>query len=953
MDRKFNSQSKTTVTPNNAEKTAHEIVGAWLAASEQYRNLTAQILREHRMAGRKLAATAVNLPYSQPRWTLLPLPSSAGILLAARARYARTSQLHNEFDAFLKLLNDGGARSYRDYEAFNGPQFAHNPRARKQADLAGKFLMRLSEEGKRIHFSPDAVDLSQLQQPEEIPNLRDALAENFNLAALLSIVDNDDDTHSARNQPESIAAPPGSSIETTRHERDSDSEKFDAMNIDAADLADLPQIIAQLDALATELSECRSRCIQLACALREKAALQKLEKTDLTQLNSVSWQTLKLNLLQKAGITNVGQLLDGSRRIHTITGIGEKTSHAIMAAAHTLQREIFAETPARINPKAPTPEAVALIQGLSQWERVQHWLGQENRSVLAFASALKPRMHQLTVGIDRIIIVGRGRAAKDFLTYIDAARKLAAQYATLSAPIHTVFTNEGADDSKAWQDFAERAAFFYAQMAEMGIPTSETKRIAGELPTQVVEQVQATPLNTNLLKVPLRGYQNFGARFIRAQEKVILGDEMGLGKTLEALAVAADLCEGSNAHITVICPAAVVTNWLREIASKTRLHAYRLHGIARLEAANTWLQLGGIAVTTYESLGWFLQWLADQAPADFTLSYVISDEAHYVKNEDAKRSKRTSYLLSRARQAVLLTGTPMENNPEEFRTLIRYIHPHIADMQALRPVQFRRRVAPIYLRRTQEDVLEELPDLIETEVWVNFSPEDSEIYDGAVRDGNFMAMRQAAMASPQSAKIAQLKEILAEAKANGRKAIVYSYFLRPLQLLRECLLSEDSSQLHIIGPLTGAISPDRRQKMVDELTSAAPGAVLLAQISAGGIGLNIQAANVVIICEPQLKPTIEWQAIARSHRMGQTSTVHVYRLLSEHGVDLELHRRLARKASLFGEFADISETANAKAAADIITTEKARLQSTNTQTDSPQLATPLPVNPQPADAATS
>ncbi|XCB31001.1 SNF2-related protein [Arcanobacterium hippocoleae] len=108
-------------------------------------------------------------------------------------------------------------------------------------------------------------------------------------------------------------------------------------------------------------------------------------------------------------------------------------------------------------------------------------------------------------------------------------------------------------------------------------------------------------------------------------------------------------------------------------------------------------------------MGWFVPWLNAQAPHNFSLSYVIADEAHYVKNQDAKRSQRTSHLLQRARMAVLLTGTPMENNPNEFRTLIRYIHPHLAGVQSLRPLHFRKKVAPIYLRRTQADVLDELP----------------------------------------------------------------------------------------------------------------------------------------------------------------------------------------------------------------------------------------------------
>ncbi|XCB30770.1 hypothetical protein RQN30_05250 [Arcanobacterium hippocoleae] len=175
-----------------ATEAARETVGAWLAASEEYRNFTAQILREHRVAGRKLTATVVNLPHSQPRWSILPLPAQAGVMLAARARYARTHLLRTEFDAFLKLLSDGGARAYRDVEAFSSPQFTNHPHALRQAKIAGEFLVKLAAEGKRIGFTSDAINLRELQRQEEIPDLQDALEDRFNLAALLSISDTDE-----------------------------------------------------------------------------------------------------------------------------------------------------------------------------------------------------------------------------------------------------------------------------------------------------------------------------------------------------------------------------------------------------------------------------------------------------------------------------------------------------------------------------------------------------------------------------------------------------------------------------------------------------------------------------------------------------------------------------------------------------------------------------------------
>ncbi|XCB30771.1 SNF2-related protein [Arcanobacterium hippocoleae] len=363
------------------------------------------------------------------------------------------------------------------------------------------------------------------------------------------------------------------------------------MNLTAAEFADLPKIISKLDLLAAELAEYRNHCVQLATELRRELASQTLQKTDLDKLIPFSWQPLKIGVLKSAGITNVANLLSKNAKISSIAGIGEKTAQAVLGAAHALQRDVLAETPTRIDANNPSPKAEALLQALIVWEQVQAQLTAADRTALSFAAAIKPRVHQLSLGIDRVIVVGRARPAADFVKFISAARKLAKNFHgfktgknnLLDSPVQNV-----------WQEFQSRAASFYAQMAEIGIPTSDSQRISGDLPEQVVSQVQNTKLSTSLLKVSLRGYQNFGARFITAQEKVILGDEMGLGKTLEALAVAADICEQSKAHIVVICPAAVVTNWIREIESKTTLPGYRLHGSAREMAAKTGFASAGL-----------------------------------------------------------------------------------------------------------------------------------------------------------------------------------------------------------------------------------------------------------------------------------------------------------------------------------------------------------------------
>jgi SNF2 family DNA or RNA helicase len=251
----------------------------------------------------------------------------------------------------------------------------------------------------------------------------------------------------------------------------------------------------------------------------------------------------------------------------------------------------------------------------------------------------------------------------------------------------------------------------------------------------------------------------------------------------------------------------------------------------------------------------------------------------------------------------------MENRIEEFRVLINHLRPdlvlRISNVDGLiGATHFRTTVAPVYLRRNQSDVLEELPPRLDTEEWVELQGRDLDAYRDAVAAGNFMAMRRAAYAPGHpaySAKLGRLVEITEEAAANGRKVVVFSYFRDVLDIVASVLGNT------AFGPLTGSTPPIHRQSMVDEFTARRGPAVLVSQIQAGGVGLNIQAASVVILTEPQWKPTIEDQAIARCHRMGQVRSVDVHRLLAEDTVDQRMLEILAAKASLFDEYVRRSE----------------------------------------------
>jgi superfamily II DNA or RNA helicase len=625
-----------------------------------------------------------------------------------------------------------------------------------------------------------------------------------------------------------------------------------------------------------------------------------------------------------AGIETVGAVLatgqDGLRRI---PGVRRKAAKRIMAAAVQTRESVEGVTRVRIDPDARSPEQTALVAALRRYERSRSALKGPDLSPLA--SEIGSRLDRAGRGASRpkMLFTFSGRKkqeARDALAELDAilsskpvgtARK---RLARAEAELEKAGKEQRV--TRLWNDYLARPVTYNGLLIDVAELDPEREASQGFLPADIAEQVRVLPLDQSLLKTSLRGYQAFGTKFALVQERVILGDEMGLGKTMQSLAAMCHLAAKGATHFLVVCPASVVINWTREVERHTLLEARRLHlpSAKRQAAEQEWAAKGGVAVTTFEALR------AMPEDLDVPLAMMVVDEAHYAKNPNALRTQAVSEWVSRSRRALFLTGTPMENKVEEFRVLVGHLRPDVAENldladESLDGTRFRERVAPVYLRRNQEDVLSELPDRLETQEWVALEGAATRTYRKAVLEGNFMAMRRAAFdpgTVKGSQKLRRLVEIASEAAGGGRKIIVFSYFRDVLETVTEVLAGRDGVPgLPVIGPLTGDIPPADRQAMVDELTNASGPAVLVSQIQAGGVGLNIQAASVVVIAEPQLTPSIEEQAIARAHRMGQVRRVDVHRLLCEDSVDQRVLELLAAKREAFDEYARRSDMANA------------------------------------------
>ncbi|KON72972.1 hypothetical protein M768_20510 [Cellulosimicrobium cellulans F16] len=699
------------------------------------------------------------------------------------------------------------------------------------------------------------------------------------------------------------------------------------------DVATARAVVADADALAALLATlsaapgtAREQVRAAFGDSREEKVLARLDTVDVASLRDVTRERLRLGALADAGVRTVGEVARlGRDGLEKLPEIGPQTATHLLAAAEQVARAVRESLRFRIDLTPTDPVATALVQAL-------HTLDQADAAVARYGDQVRAALAERP---RRLLAWGeRRRRASAAITVLAAVAERARATGLAEEARRVVgLLAEPERPYDVWEDFRRRSAAYYALLDGVAPTGRDVAAAAGHLPAELVDRVQTQALDESLLTVSLRGYQAFGARFALAQRRVVLGDEMGLGKTVQAVAVVAHLVAGGATHALVVCPASVLENWVRELRAHASLPVHAVHGEDREEVATAWRAAGGVAVVTFAGL----RRAGTEAFATAAPAVLVVDEAHYVKNPLAKRSVAVAALARTTEHVLLLTGTPMENRVEEFRTLLSYLQPELAARLdaahgAAGPDAFRHAVAPAYLRRNAEDVLEELPELVQVDEWERLGTVDGAAYREAVAAGSFMAMRRAAFAvehPEDSAKLRRLVEITREAAENGRKVVVFSYFRDVVDVVVRAL--GDLA----LPPLTGSVPARTRQTIVDDFTAAEDPHVLVSQIDVGGVGLNLQAASVVVLCEPQTKPTTEAQAVARAHRMGQVETVQVHRLLTVDSVDEHLVRLLGTKARLFDAYArrsalaeevagavDVSEASLARA---VVDAERARL----------------------------
>ena len=436
----------------------------------------------------------------------------------------------------------------------------------------------------------------------------------------------------------------------------------------------------------------------------------------------------------------------------------------------------------------------------------------------------------------------------------------------------------------------------------------------------------------------MRGYQIHGFKWLKTLERYrfggILADDMGLGKTLQAIALLEDAKLKENKQTAlIITPASLVYNWKEEFHKYApNLDVNLIVGSQqeRVEMIHNY-QDYDVLVTSYDLLK---RDIAEYEDAAF--AYQIIDEAQYIKNHTTAAAKSVKIISSKHRFA--LTGTPIENRLSELWSIFDYLMPGFLyryetfrkDMET--PIvkykdedasnQLRKMVAPFILRRLKEDVLSDLPDKLEEVRYAKLESEQQKLYDGQVirmrkmleaqRGEDFQKNKIQVLAEltkirqiccdPNllfdkydggSAKKEACMDLIQSAIEGEHKILVFSQFTSMLSLLEEALKKESIGYYKIIGETP----KQKRLEMVNAFNSDNT-PVFLISLKAGGTGLNLTGADVVIHYDPWWNQAAQNQATDRAHRIGQTKKISVYKLIVKNTIEEKIVKMQESKRDL-------------------------------------------------------
>ena len=462
-----------------------------------------------------------------------------------------------------------------------------------------------------------------------------------------------------------------------------------------------------------------------------------------------------------------------------------------------------------------------------------------------------------------------------------------------------------------------------------------------------VRGIRKIPVPESLEKI-LRPYQKEGYYWLhflhRYKLSGVLADDMGLGKTVQALAMMISV--KSALPSMVVCPKSLMHNWVKEVKKFTpHMKCAVVEGNrTQREEIIAASQKKDLLITSYSLLRNDIDLYEDRV-----YHYIILDEAQHIKNYQTKVAKSVKKLDAMFK--LVLTGTPMENSIRELWSIFDFIMPgylgtrrHFVDYYDKEIVkeknedvlnELNMKIKPFILRRTKEEVLTELPPKIEQIAVVPLTDGQKALYQrilgeirseifGRVEKEGFVKSRMHILSAlirlrqicnhpgmiyPEltayediSAKLDLLREILAESMDGGHRILLFSQFVKMLHIIRDELRKDKIPFEYIDG------KTPKRVDIVDRFNDNRDIPIILVSLKAGGTGLNITGADVVVHFDPWWNPMVERQATDRAYRMGQTRTVNVYKLITEGTIEEKIIKMQEEKSEMFHSL-DFTDTA--------------------------------------------
>jgi len=407
-------------------------------------------------------------------------------------------------------------------------------------------------------------------------------------------------------------------------------------------------------------------------------------------------------------------------------------------------------------------------------------------------------------------------------------------------------------------------------------------------------------------------YQLEGIAFLMPRHAALLADEMGLGKTMQTIVTLRLMFHaGLIRRALLVCPKPLVHNWGRELKSWAEDLPFEVIGGNTQARRAGWLVSNcPLKVVNYEILTRDADIVADEK---VRFDVVVLDEAQRIKNRESKTGQVVR-SLHRSRSWAL-TGTPIENKPEDLINIFAFVDPDLIpqDTPARRLPHL---TGDCILRRTTEQVLTDLPPKTIRDAYLELTPAQRDAYVMAEKEGVIrlnalgdtisvqhvfelvMRLKQICNFDPltrQSAKLEQIQADMIEVAESGKKAIVFSQWVEPLEYIAQALAEVGPLQYH------GKIPQKDREAVLTQFRNDKSKHVLLMSYGTGSVGLNLQFTNYVFLFDRWWNPAIEDQAIKRAHRLGQKEPVFVTRFIMQDTIEGRIAEVLDRKRALFNE----------------------------------------------------